>query len=177
MRIPVIMLLCWMLPLSAAELRELPKAVDLRSDGAIVAQRELPLLVMVSQNHCSFCERLKREILVPMLRSGQYDDRVLIRELSIDPSGEVRDFEGGTIASAELADRYGIFLTPTLLFLNSRGAELTERMLGINTPEMYGWYLDRSLEEARAELLRAASEGTTALPRITDGPRPRAGAP
>jgi len=171
MRIPATMLLFWILPLSAGDLRDLPKAVDLRSDGAIVEQRELPLLVMVSRDHCSFCERLKRQILVPMLRSGQYEDRVLIRELTIDPGNEVRDFGGETVATAELAGRYGIFLTPTLLFLDSRGGELTQRMLGINTPEMYGWYLDRSLEEARAQLMRsrAGAHGDLLLRRITDG--------
>ena len=48
-------------------------------------------------------------------------------------------------------------------------------MLGINTPEMYGWYLDRSLEEARQELKRVEpyrAKGTggarSPLPRIRD---------
>ncbi|MCK5361468.1 MAG: thioredoxin fold domain-containing protein, partial [Gammaproteobacteria bacterium] len=109
---------------------------------------------VVSQADCPYCELLKREILEPMLISGEYDGRVLIRELLIDSELPVRDFDGQAIAPDALAQRYRARLTPTVLFLDDRGRELTKPMIGINTVDFYGYYLDAAIDVAR-ERLRA----------------------
>ena len=36
----------------------------------------------------------------------------------------------------------------TLLFLNDKGEEVAERILGYNTPEFYGAYLDKAIDKA-----------------------------
>jgi thioredoxin-related protein len=115
---------------------------------------QMPILLVVSQADCPYCELLKREILEPMLISGEYDGRVLIRELLIDSELPVRDFDGQAIAPDALARRYRARLTPTVLFLDHRGRELTERMIGINTVDFYPYYLDAAIDAAR-ERLRA----------------------
>lgn len=112
----------------------------------------MPILLVVSQADCPYCERLKREILEPMLVSGEYEGRVLIRELLIDSELPVRDFQGQAVSPDELARRYRARLTPTLLFLDYRGRELTERMVGINTLDFYGYYLDAAIDTARQRL-------------------------
>jgi len=55
---------------------------------------------------------------------------------------------GKRIATTQLFSRYKVFVTPTILFLDGGGSELAERMIGINTPEMYGGYLDNCINTA-----------------------------
>ena len=64
----------------------------------------------------------------------------------------MRDFAGRFLTGARFASRYGVYLTPTLLFLGPDGRELSRRIVGINTPELFGWYLDKAIDEARGAL-------------------------
>ena len=125
---------------------------DLGADARLARERGLPILMVVSQHHCPFCDLLREEVLLPMVRSGDYVDRVILRELFLDGEQQLRDFDGRSVGPEALADRYRTFLTPTLLFLDPRGKELTDRILGINTVEFYGYYLDASILEAYTRL-------------------------
>ncbi|MES9812745.1 MAG: thioredoxin fold domain-containing protein [Candidatus Thiodiazotropha sp.] len=130
------------------------KTVSVVRDLTLVAKKardeKIPILLMVSQDHCPFCQQLKREILNPMVVSGDYDDKVIITELLIDVGENVIDFEGNSVYPGSIASNYNTWVTPTLLFLDHQGKEVHKRMLGVNTIEMYGHYLDVSLEDALA---------------------------
>ncbi len=144
--------------LTAIQVQALSAGVSRAENFAALGDRarsgHMPILLVVSQEDCPYCELLKREILEPMLVSGEYDGRVLIRELLIDSELPVRDFDGQAIAPDALAQRYRARLTPTVLFLDDRGQELTKPMIGINTVDFYGYYLDAAIDVAR-ERLRA----------------------
>lgn len=139
---------------------------DLQADARRSREAGVPILLVVSQHHCPFCKLLREEILEPMLLSGDYASRVIVRELFLDGDQALRDFDGKEIGPDDLAERYGAFLTPTLLFLDHRGRELTERMLGINTVDFYGYYLDASIKAARSRL--QALYGTVPALRAVD---------
>lgn len=117
-------------------------------------ERRLPILLMFSANYCSYCVRLEEEFLKPMLRSGEYGDKVLIRKLKIDGSGSVRDFDGRQIAVEEFTGRYNISVTPTVVFLDGSGAQLAPKRVGLSTPDFYGGYLDQSIDIALDVLRR-----------------------
>ena len=142
--------------LAAVQVQALAVGVSRVENFAALGDRarsgHMPILLLVSQEDCPYCEILKREILEPMLIIGEYDGRVLIRELFIDSELPVRDFDGQTITPDELARRYRARLTPTVLFLDDRGRELTKPMIGINTVEFYGYYLDAAIDTARKHL-------------------------
>ena len=144
--------------LTAIQVQALSAGVSHAEDFAALGDRarsgHMPILLVVSRDDCPYCELLKHEILEPMLISGEYDGRVLIRELLIDSELPVRDFDGQAIAPDALAQRYRARLTPTVLFLDDRGRELTKPMIGINTVDFYGYYLDAAIDVAR-ERLRA----------------------
>lgn len=127
-------------------------AEDFAALGDRARNDDLPILLVVSQTDCPYCKLLKREILEPMLLSGDYTGRVLIRELFIDSHLPVRDFDGRDVTPDDLAGRYRARLTPTVLFLDHRGQELAEPLIGINTVEFYGYYLDAAIDAARARL-------------------------
>jgi hypothetical protein len=137
-----------LLPVAAA----IEPAGDLRQIGADAADRGVPILLAVTRSECGYCETLKREILQPLRLAGDDPSRVLIRELRIDSPTPVIGFEGEPVTAEALASRYDASFTPTVLIVGPDGKELTERMVGINTPEMYGWYLDRAIDAAHTAL-------------------------
>lgn len=130
----------------------IPPAWDFQADAAAVRADGRPLMVLVSQHDCGYCEKLKQEIIRPMILSGDYEERVLIRELSIDAGSSVRDFSGAELSSSDFARNYKEKLTPTLLFLGPDGEELVPRMRGLGPVEFYGVYVDRAIAQARSVL-------------------------
>ena len=125
---------------------------DLQALGADAARRGVPIVLAVTRDECGYCETLKRDILEPMRIAGDDPRRVLIRELDVDSGTAVVGFDGLPSTAGAVAGTYDAPFTPTLLFVGPDGAEIAERMIGINTPEMYGWYLDRAIDAARAAL-------------------------
>lgn len=116
------------------------------------AARGLPLLLAFSSRHCTYCDRVEQDFLVPMLISGDYEDRVLIRKLNIDAGVMVEDLHGEIRPARRIADEYAVDMTPTLLFLGPDGKELADRIVGLLTPDFYGGYIDRGIDSANAAL-------------------------
>lgn len=129
-----------------------PPAVDLQQEAHQAGQACIPLLLEFAASGCEYCRLLEVEILNPTLLNDDYDRRVLMRKLVIDRSGKLRDFNGAAVSAGELASRYRIFVTPTLLFVDSQGRELAERMAGVTTLELYGGYLDQAIDRSREKL-------------------------
>jgi len=105
-------------------------------------------MLLVSQVYCPYCVLIKEEIIHPMIKGEDFAHQLLIRELVIDKAGAITGFDGKTIDARAFAKQHGANLTPTLLFLDEKGNELTDRMIGINTPEMYFYYVDQSIRKA-----------------------------
>ncbi|MEJ2590632.1 MAG: thioredoxin fold domain-containing protein [Candidatus Thiodiazotropha sp.] len=130
----------------------IPRAEDLSRLAAESKQRRIPILLVVSQYHCGYCERMKQEVLLPMQLSGDYVDRVLMRELMIDPGETVIDFAGKREDAAAFAARYKVNVTPTLLFLAPDGTEAAERIRGINTVDYLLFYIEQAIDAATEQM-------------------------
>lgn len=141
-------------PVLAVERNLLPQATDLKLLGEIAENRGIPILLMISQSHCSYCERLKNEVLDPMLLGGDYDHQVLMRELPVDTGETIINFEGRHEAAGEFRDRYEVHVTPTLLFLDGHGDEVAQRILGINTVDYLLFYIEDAIETATRTIAR-----------------------
>lgn len=126
-----------------------PKTTDLQTDGQLAAEKQLPILVLFSATHCGYCEAIKSDQLRPMLISGDYTDQVIIRELHIDSMEDVIDFDGKRIAADDLASKHNVWVTPTIMFFDAQGNILAPKILGYNTPSMFGGYLDENIELSR----------------------------
>ena len=106
------------------------------------------MLLYFSQQFCGYCERLEEEVLVPMMISGHYADRIILRKLSIDPGEEVTGFDGRKLDNRMLFHEYDGIVTPTLVLTDDSGQPLTKPLAGINTVEYFGWYLDSAIDTA-----------------------------
>lgn len=126
------------------------QVVDLRQEAAATAERGVTLLLAITREGCAYCAKLRREILAPMIRSGDYADKVRIREMMMEPDASIMDFSGQRTTTAKLAARYGVSITPTVLLLDSSGNSLRPPITGFNNADMYGFYLDQAIAEAAA---------------------------
>ncbi len=126
--------------------------VDLRSEAQVLESENLILVLEFSSEYCAYCRKLESLFLLPMQRNAAYGDKILIRTISLDAHETVVDLEGRTVSTSEFASRYGVSLTPTLLFLNAEGIEMSERLVGIWSEDFYGGFIDNRIDEARHRL-------------------------
>ena len=127
-------------------------AADLQQTAEEAGARTLPILLYVSRSDCSFCRRFETEVLNPLIRSGEYADQVLVRELVWDSPKPIRGFDGKPVLPEKLADDYHAKLTPTLLFVDHNGTEIVPRITGYRQTEFFSYYVEASIREAAARL-------------------------
>lgn len=131
---------------------EIPTLRNLQTDGELSQQKQLPIVVLFSASHCGYCSIIKEEFLRPMLLSGDYTNKAMIRVIEIDSSDDLMDLNGQAISPEDFANRYDIYLTPTLAFFDAQGNELAPRMVGVTTVDYYGGYLDDAIDASRQRL-------------------------
>lgn len=122
---------------------------DLHADARQAQREHQPLVLFFSLPGCAYCEVVRRNYLLPLLRDAAAP---LIREASMDSSGAIVDIDGGAITPKQLAARYHVRVAPTVVMVDGAGHLLTEPLVGGDTSGMYGGYLDRAFEEARRKL-------------------------
>ena len=125
---------------------------DLRDESRIVDESNLILVSEFSSEYCGYCRQLEQDFLMPMQRNSDYDDKILIRSVSMSDYEYLVDFEGRSVSNAEFASQYGVSVTPTLVFLDSNGVELTEKLVGFWSLDYFGGFIDNSIDEARENL-------------------------
>ena len=107
------------------------------------------IVLMVSADGCSFCITVKNDFLGPLQKS---DGAPPIRILDLSSSTPVIDFNGESRSSTEVANALKGKFTPTILFVDGKGNHLSKKIVGVNTPEFYGYYIDEAIKESRKAL-------------------------
>lgn len=125
---------------------------EYQQEGEAASGDKKVVLMLVSQPNCTYCVQITEEILRPMLISGNYTSSTVFSELEINTGRTIKDFTGAPVEATAFARRYNAWATPTLLFLDGDGNEVAEKMVGINTLELYGFYVDRSLRNGYSKL-------------------------
>ena len=128
----------------------LPLAADLAADGRIAGVQNIPVLVLFSLPGCPYCEAVRRSFLLPLLREAA--PRALVRQVDIDSSLVLTDFQGQSLSHQAFATREGIALTPVVGFYGPAGEPVAARLVGAMLPDFYGSYLDGALSKAAAQI-------------------------
>jgi thioredoxin-related protein len=124
---------------------DIQRAVDLRQDGEDASRTGKPIVMLVSAADCPYCDVLKDNVFVGMER----DDRIILRELAIDNSLRLIDFDGNATDHQDFARKHGLSFTPTVLFLDSSGQPLSEPIVGVANVDFYAYYLERRIDKSR----------------------------
>ncbi|MBI3140488.1 MAG: hypothetical protein HYZ19_01325 [Rhodocyclales bacterium] len=147
---------------SSGEIRLAPGivagAIPLARDLSVEAREAGPAVVLVlySQADCRWCERARREVLIPLQNDPAWQGRVLIRQVDLDSDAPLADFAGRKTTHRRFARAEGAKVTPTLAVYGPGGARLAEPIVGFRTADFYGTYVERALEEALAKQGRTA---------------------
>lgn len=112
-----------------------------------------PLVIMIDQEDCPYCRIVEGEFFSAILASGEFDGKVIFGKISLDAGEFITLPDGNRVSTWDfLQPFFTAGLTPTVIFLDPDGNELVERMVGLSTPDFYGFYLERSIRKARALL-------------------------
>jgi len=125
-----------------------PPARDLSQDALQADKKRLPILIMFSAEYCEFCKLVVSDFLQPMIYSGDYKDKVIIRIVKIDDADELIDFNGKKLSFDDFALQQKVWLTPTLKLYDADGNELVPEIVGINTVDFFGGYLDDAINKS-----------------------------
>ncbi|MCW9023980.1 MAG: hypothetical protein OQK73_04795 [Gammaproteobacteria bacterium] len=147
--VPVLILA--LISCSQANPRTIPQVTNLQKEARAAEAQHVPLLLMFSFHHCPFCAVVREEFLEPMKISGDYEDKVLMRIIEMD-GADLVDFDGKSVPTRDLSQRYDVTLGPTIILVNARGELLTEPLVGITTRDFYGGYLDDAIMAAQKKL-------------------------
>lgn len=105
-----------------------------------------PIVLMFSSVGCAWCELVRRDHLRYLARDQQKLG-VIVVELDLLDRKPFADGE----TPAGIAKAMGVRFAPTVAFLGPEG-ELAERLLGYQSADFYGAYLDDRIAEAAAKL-------------------------
>ena len=134
---------------SYADKNNFPQPANLYLTSEDARSQNIPIMLLFSSTYCDYCKFIKEEFLNPMIKSGDYTNKVIIRVVEDDEGDEVIDFNGELIDSGGFSDRYNIVFTPTIVFIDSDGVEVTERIVGLGNVEYFGGFLDEAIDEAQ----------------------------
>ncbi len=110
------------------------------------------IILYVSSPFCRYCRKLEKEILHPMIKSGDFVEKSLLRKFVIDSKISILNFKGKKQLPKSLMEEYKVKITPTLLFLDKNGNQLSEAIVGFSNDEFYWYYLDTAIERSNQKL-------------------------
>ncbi|MCU7799714.1 MAG: thioredoxin fold domain-containing protein [gamma proteobacterium symbiont of Lucinoma myriamae] len=129
---------------------KLKQITDIRETAQLAKAANLPILMMFGTDECPYCTLLKEDFLIPMIISGDYTDKVILREVHVVSPAAITDFSGKKISINEFSERYGVRLFPTMVFVDGDGQVLVKNIMGITTPSLFGGTLDDQIDKALA---------------------------
>lgn len=137
---------------ATATAQHIEAAKDLARAAREGAASGRAVLVLFSDAGCVWCERTRREFLLPMQRNPAYREKLLFLQVNIDSSDPLADFRGRPTTHAALARRYTVKLTPTVMLFGIAGEPLAEPLIGFSGSDYYGYYLDQRIDTAVAKV-------------------------
>ena len=128
------------------------RATDLFKDASLAREQGLVILIEFASDSCEYCRLLEKEFLDPMLINSEYDKKVMIRSVQLDGYESFRGFQGKLISPGQFASRYDIEVTPTMVFLDANGNELSDKLVGIWSVDFFGGYIDKQIDLAKLKV-------------------------
>lgn len=132
----------------AANSQTIEMARTLQSDAARATREHRPVIVLFSLPGCHFCDEIRQNYLLPLLRDAAPGHAPIIREIVITGTRTLIDFNGDAVSQSSLAKHYGVHVAPTVLMLDAAGVPLVPPLLGGDTAGFYDGYLQQALATA-----------------------------
>lgn len=90
---------------------------DLSEDLAEANDEGKRLLVMFEQRGCIYCAKMHEEVFPADEITAMLEENYFVVQLNLYGDIEVTDFDGETLSEKEMARKWGVLFTPTMMFL------------------------------------------------------------
>ena len=137
--------------LAIAASAELPRAENLQTDAQQAAKDKKPIVLFFTLPNCSYCRIVRYDYFLPLLKQRTGNEQPIIREISVTGQNRVTLFDGQRLTETELAERYKVQMTPTVLFVNHEGDIVGNSILGGDHTNYIALF-DKSLAEASTKM-------------------------
>lgn len=138
----------------------LPLPADLSMDGRQAVIRSKPVVILFSLPDCPYCDVVRQNYLVPLVRDVPERQRPIIREVRITGATRFSDFNRKSVSQRELAAGYGVRFAPTVIVVDGAGNLLAPPVIGGDVAGLYGGYLDNALAGASEKMAAARKTKT-----------------
>jgi thioredoxin-related protein len=122
-------------------------ARNFQADAREAAQRHVPILVVFTSPTCAYCERVKREYLIPMQKDPAYRKKVMIREVTVGATTPLTAFDGAATTEGAFAMAHQVYMVPTVKVFDAQGKDAGDAIVGLITPDYYLGYLEAAIDE------------------------------
>lgn len=90
---------------------------DLREDLAEANAEGKRLLILVEQRGCIYCTQMHESVYPAPAVNALIQDHYFVVQINLFGDVEVTDFDGTVLPEKEMAVRWGVMFTPTMIFL------------------------------------------------------------
>lgn len=90
---------------------------DLRDDLAEANAEGKRLLIILEQRGCIYCTEMHEKVFPDPAIDTLIRDTYFVVQINLFGDVEVTDFDGTTLSEKDMAMRWGVMFTPTLMFL------------------------------------------------------------
>lgn len=90
---------------------------DLREDLEEANAEGKRLVLFFEQRGCIYCTKMHEEVFPKPEISSYIADNFFVVQLNLYGDVEVTDFDGETLSEKDMARKWGILFTPTMMFL------------------------------------------------------------
>jgi len=152
---------------------------DLNEDLADATAEGKRLVLFFEQRGCVYCAKMHVEVFMDPEMSNYIENNYFVVQLNLHGSEDVTDFDGDVLIESQMARKWGILFTPTILFLpiavsgeKSAVQESVAMLPGAfakgTTLDLFTWvnemrYLDQSTEDFQRYHARRISERNDGL--------------
>lgn len=138
---------------SQAQARTLQEMDDFHWIGQLANQKNIPIMIMFTAQGCEFCRQLKREVLNPMILGGLYDGYAMyMRQVSLDDYTPLKFSDEESIDKRAFARMYRAEITPTIIFVNSRGIPIAEKIVGVFDTQLFAARIHQAINQGYEQL-------------------------
>lgn len=75
------------------------------------------LMILIEQRGCIYCTKMHEEVFTDDAIAKALTDKFFVVQLNLFGDTEVTDFDGKTLPEKQMANRWGVMFTPTMIFL------------------------------------------------------------
>ena len=90
---------------------------DLQEDLAEANAEGKRLVLFFEQRGCIYCAQMHKEVFSRENVSNYIDENYFVVQLNLHGNVDVTDFDGETLEERDIARKWGILFTPTIMFL------------------------------------------------------------